>query len=119
MTIESLQQIYREFVAEREWAPFHTPKNLAMALTGEVGELVEIFQWLTPDESVSVMADEDRATQVRDELADVLAYLIGLAEVLSVDLEQAFREKMIKNARKYPVETARGNARKYTEAPGE
>jgi dCTP diphosphatase len=102
VTIATLQEQFREFVAERDWAQFHSPKNLVMALTGEVGELTEIFQWLTPAESVAVMDDEVRAGQVRDELADVLAYLIRLADVLGVDLEQAFAEKMIKNAVKYP-----------------
>lgn len=107
MTIESLQLAYRQFVAERDWEQFHNPKNLVMALAGEVGELTEIFQWLTQAESAAVMADEDRAGQVRDELADVFAYLIRLADVLEVDLERAFTEKMVKNARKYPVKPDR------------
>ena len=104
-------------MAERDWEQFHSPKNLAMALTGEVGELTEIFQWLTPAESAAVMNDPVSAGQVRDELADVFAYLIRLADVLGVDLEQAFADKMVKNARKYPVETSRGSATKYTEPP--
>jgi dCTP diphosphatase len=103
VTIATLQEQYREFIAERDWEQFHSPKNLVMALTGEVGELTEIFQWLTPAESGAVMADVVRAGQVRDELADVLAYLIRLADVLGVDLEQAFADKMIKNAVKYPA----------------
>src|SRR5215469_10332349 len=112
-----MQLQFRQFVAERDWEQFHNPKNLVMALAGEVGELTEIFQWLTQEESAAVMADEDRAGQVRDELADVFAYLIRLADVLEVDLERAFAEKMIKNARKYPAETARSSAAKYTELP--
>jgi len=107
VTIASLQLQYRQFVAERDWEQFHSPKNLVMALTGEVGELTEIFQWLTQEESAAVMADEGRATAVRDELADVFAYLIRLADVLDVDLERAFTEKMTKNARKYPVKPDR------------
>ncbi len=114
MTIDGLQQQFRVFVAERDWEQFHTPKNLVMALSGEVGELTELFQWLTPQESLAIMTDEGRAADVRDELADVLAYLIRLADVLGVDLEQAFIDKMVKNARKYPVETAKGSAAKYT-----
>lgn len=102
MTIASLQHQYRQFVAERDWEQFHNPKNLVMALAGEVGELTEIFQWLTEDESAAVMGDDDRAAQVHDELADVFAYLIRLADVLNVDLERAFVAKMAKNARKYP-----------------
>lgn len=117
MTIASLQLQFRQFVAERDWEQFHNPKNLVMALAGEVGELTEIFQWLTQEESAAVMDGEDRAVQVRDELADVFAYLIRLADVLDVDLELAFTEKMIKNARKYPAETAKSNATKYTELP--
>lgn len=103
MTIAALQEQYREFVAERYWERFHAPKNLVMALTAEVGELTELFQWLTPSESAEVMSDSALAGEVRDELADVFAYLIRLADVLGVDLEQAFAEKMIKNAIKYPV----------------
>jgi dCTP diphosphatase len=103
MTIASLQAQLRQFSADRQWEQYNTPKNLVMALTGEVGELNEIFQWLTPQESADVMADSAQATAVRDELADVLAYLLRLADVLEVDLESALTEKMVKNARKYPV----------------
>jgi NTP pyrophosphatase (non-canonical NTP hydrolase) len=117
VTIASLQQQFREFVAERDWEQFHSPKNLVMALVGETGELTEIFQWLTPAESADVMTDAVRAGQVRDELADVFAYLIRLADVLGVDLEQALTDKMIKNAAKYPVQTARSSAAKYTSLP--
>lgn len=117
MTIASLQLQFRQFVAERDWEQFHNPKNLVMALAGEVGELTEIFQWLTSEESAAAMRDEDRAGEIRDELADVFAYLIRLADVLNVDLERAFTEKMVKNARKYPVETARSKAAKYTKLP--
>jgi NTP pyrophosphatase (non-canonical NTP hydrolase) len=112
-----LQEQFRGFVAERDWEQFHNPKNLVMALTGEVGELAEIFQWLTPAESAAVLDDPASAGQVRDELADVFAYLIRLADVLGVDLEQAFVDKMVKNGRKYPVETSRSSAAKYTELP--
>lgn len=102
VTIAGLQEQYREFVAERDWEQFQTPKNLVMALNGEVGELAELFQWLTPVQSAGIMTDPVKAGQVRDELADVFAYLIRLADVLNVDLEQAFTEKMVKNALKYP-----------------
>ncbi len=111
----SLQRQLRDFAAERDWEQFHSPKNLVMALAGEVGELMEIFQWLTPDESVRVMTDA--AGKVREEMADVLAYLLRLADVLDVDLEAALAEKMVKNAMKYPVETARSVATKYTDLP--
>ena len=111
----SLQRQLRDFAAERDWEQFHSPKNLVMALAGEVGELMEIFQWLTPDESAMVMTDA--AGRVREEMADVLAYLLRLADVLDVDLEAALAEKIVKNALKYPVETARSVATKYTDLP--
>ena len=103
MAIPELQQQLREFVAARDWQRYQTPKNLVMALTGEVGELAEIFQWLTSDESASVMNTPERAEHVRDEIADVLAYLLRLCDVLGFDPEAALAEKMIKNAAKYPV----------------
>jgi NTP pyrophosphatase (non-canonical NTP hydrolase) len=115
VSIVSLQRQLRDFAAERDWEQFHSPKNLAMALAGEVGELMEIFQWLTPDESATVMTDA--AGRVREEMADVLAYLLRLADVLDVDLEAALAEKIVKNAMKYPVETARSVATKYTDLP--
>ncbi len=104
MPIADLQRQLRDFAAERQWEQFQTPKNLVMALVGEVGELTELFQWLTPEESARVMADEDSATRVRDEMADVLAYLLRLADALSVDIEEALAAKMVKNAAKYPVD---------------
>jgi NTP pyrophosphatase (non-canonical NTP hydrolase) len=103
MPIADLQRQLREFAAERDWEQFHSPKNLVMALTGEVGELTELFQWLTPEASARVMDDAADAVKVRDELADVLAYLLRLSDVLGVDLEGALAAKIIKNAAKYPA----------------
>jgi len=117
MSIDELQGKLRDFTSQRDWERFHTPKNLVMALAGEAGELTAVFQWLSPEESADAMADPSRAERVRDEIADVLAYLLRLADVLGVDLEAALAAKMIKNARKYPIETARGNARKYNDLP--
>ena len=113
VTIDDLQRRLREFVAERDWEQFQTPKNLVMALTGEVGELNEIFQWLTPEQAAAVMSDPAQASSVRDEIADVLAYLLRLADVLGVDVAAALTAKIGKNAVKYPVEAARGVADKY------
>jgi NTP pyrophosphatase (non-canonical NTP hydrolase) len=115
VSIASLQRQLRDFAVERDWEQFHSPKNLVMALAGEVGELTEIFQWLTPDESVGVMVEFASAGRVREEMADVLAYLLRLSDVLGVDLEAALAEKIVKNAQKYPVETARSVAAKYTD----
>ncbi len=101
------------FANERDWSRFHTPKNLVMALTGEVGELVEIFQWMGAEESAGAAADPQTAQSVRDELADVLVYLVRLADVLGVDLDAAVRAKLATNARKYPSEKVRGSSKKY------
>ncbi len=110
--VAELQAAIARFARERDWESFHSPKNLAMALTGEVGELVELFQWLSEDASRAVAREAGTARLVRDELADVLIYLARLAAVLEVDLDEAVRSKLAANARRYPVESARGNARK-------
>jgi NTP pyrophosphatase (non-canonical NTP hydrolase) len=109
--IERLGEQLREFARERDWDPFHSPKNLAMALTVEAAELQEKFQWLTEDESRRLAGEPLEA--VKDELADVFLYTLRMAQVLGVDLLAAAEAKMVKNARKYPVDKARGNARKY------
>lgn len=111
---EAVQRGYSEFCTERDWDQFHTPKNLVMALGGEVGELTELFQWLTPEESAGVMASPKHA-QVREEMADVLLYLLRLAEVLEVDLPAAAMRKLDSNAERYPVDRSRGLATKYTD----
>ncbi|HET7017148.1 MAG TPA: nucleotide pyrophosphohydrolase [Streptosporangiaceae bacterium] len=103
MAIPELQRRLRDFVAERDWQQFQTPKNLVMALTGEVGELTEIFQWLTTEQSATVMSDPARAEHVRDEIADVLAYLLRLCDVLDIDPEAALSAKITKNAIKHPA----------------
>ncbi|MBI3743862.1 MAG: nucleotide pyrophosphohydrolase [Chloroflexi bacterium] len=108
----SIREELRRFAKERDWEKFHTPKNLLMALTGELGELVSLFQWLTPTETSQLMLDPVEAEKVRDELADVLIYAIRLADVLDVDPKAAVRSKMAKNAVRYSVERSRGHARK-------
>lgn len=101
----------REFARERDWEQFHTPKNLAMALSVEASELVEIFQWMTPEEAASVM-DGDKARNVRDEVADILTFLLRFADVLEIDLDEALSVKSADNARRYSVESAKGSATK-------
>lgn len=113
MTLEELQEQLRRFAQERDWEQFHDPKNLSMALAGEVGELLEIFQWLSPEQSTAVMADPARAEAVRHELADVFAYLLRLTDVLQVDLAAALREKTELNSLRYPADRARGRSDKY------
>lgn len=110
--LEGLTAAVRRFADDRDWAQFHTPKNLVMALVGEVGELIEHFQWLTPDESAEVMQDHTRARRIAEELADVLIYLVRLADVLGVDLLDAARTKLDANARRYPADRVRGSADK-------
>ncbi len=97
-----LRDALRVFARERDWSRHHTPKNLAMALIVEAAELVEQFQWLSAEES-QLRQDGAKREAVRDELADVLIYLVELADVLEVDLITAAREKIVKNARKYPA----------------
>lgn len=107
----------RQFAQEREWQQFHSPKNLVMALSGEVGELTEIFQWMTEAGSHSAASNPKTASAVRDELADVALYLIRLADVLDVDLNAAIASKLASNAAKYPVEASRGVSTKYDQLP--
>ncbi|WP_040863319.1 nucleotide pyrophosphohydrolase [Nocardia niigatensis] len=115
MTVERLQQLVAEFAARREWERFHTPKNLVMALTGEVGELSELFQWLTAEESSAVCEDDGRRKRVEEEVADVFIYLLRLVDVLGIDLGAAVEEKLRKNEERYPVAAVKGRAVKYTE----
>ncbi|WP_200827490.1 nucleotide pyrophosphohydrolase [Thermomonospora echinospora] len=107
----------REFAVAREWEHYHTPKNLVMALAGEVGELVAEFQWLTAEESVRVMDDPEAASRVRAELGDVFGYLVRLADVLGVDLLDAAATKLEANERRYDPATYRGTFRKAPPLP--
>lgn len=102
MDLQALQATLRAFAAERNWQQFHTPKNLAMALMIEAAELAEIFQWMTPEQSVDARTDEVLQSRIGEELADVLIYLLQLADHTSVDLELAVADKLVKNATKYP-----------------
>lgn len=111
--LNQLQNDLAEFASERDWDKFHSPKNLAMALSVEASELVEIFQWLTEDESR--MLSEKQHARVEEELADVFLYLLRVADKLDVDLIEAGRKKIALNAEKYPVGASYGNAKKYTE----
>lgn len=101
MDIPALQSRLRHFAAERAWTPYQTPKNLAMALIVEAAELVEIFQWMTPEQSLQAHCAVERE-QIADELADVLVYLVQIADRTGIDLEQAVDNKIRKNALKYP-----------------
>ncbi|WP_338932314.1 nucleotide pyrophosphohydrolase [Streptomyces netropsis] len=108
--LKTLQQRLSAFAAARDWQPFHTPKNLAAALSVEASELVEIFQWLTPEQSARVMDAPETAGRVEDEVADVLAYLLQFCEVLGIDLLAALAAKIDRNESRFPVEgTAPGS----------
>ena len=111
--LEQLQQQLRDFAAARDWDQFHSPKNLAMALSAEAAELLEIFQWLTEEQSRSLAADAKAAAS--DEIADVLLYLVRLADKLEIDPVAAAQRKLAANERKYPADKARGSSKKYTE----
>jgi NTP pyrophosphatase (non-canonical NTP hydrolase) len=111
--LEALRDRLREFSAARDWDQFHSPKNLAMALSGEAGELLEVFQWLTEEQSRNL--DAKALGAAGEEIADVLLYLVRLADQLGMDPIAVAQRKLAENERKYPVEKARGNAKKYTE----
>ena len=107
-TVAELREVVRRFVEERDWKQFHSPKNLSMSLAIEAAELMEHFQWIDAAESRRVGDDPTKLAEVRDEVADVLCYLLAIANELEIDVSGALREKMVKNAVKYPAELSRG-----------
>lgn len=111
--LDTLREAVRRFAAERDWERFHSPKNLASALAVEAAELLEPFQWLTEEQSRRPAPETLAAAS--EEIADVLLYLVRLGDKLGIDPVAAAHAKLVANARKYPVDKARGNARKYTE----
>ena len=113
VTLEGLRDRLRAFADARDWNQFHTPKNLAIALSVEAGELLEHFQWISGQDSLTL--PPDKRGEIEQEMADVLLYLVRLADTLNVDLVRAADKKIDTNARKYPVEKSRGSSKKYTE----
>lgn len=111
MNIDNIKQKLADFAAQRDWQQYHSPKNLAMALTAEAGELLELFQWLSEEQSARLNDDDRR--RAGEELADIQLYLIRLADRIGIDLEIAVHDKLRINEEKYPVELSRGNATKY------
>ena len=111
MDISKIQNELQKFAIERDWEQFHTPKNLAMALSVEASELVEIFQWLSAEESIS--PDQKQTDAIESEVADIAMYLLRFCSVLEIDIEEAIENKLKKNAEKYPVNLSKGNAQKY------
>ena len=110
---DRIRKQVRQFVVERDWDQFHTPKNLSMALIVEAAEMVEHFQWLTEEQSGNL--SPEKLAEVELELADIQIYLISLAEKLKLDLVAAVEKKLVLNARKYPADEVRGSSKKYTE----
>ncbi len=105
MNIKKIQKQLSDFADERDWDQFHNPKNLAMALSVEASELVEIFQWLTPEQAEMIMSSSE-SEHVKEEIADIMIYLIRMADKLNVDLESAVDDKIIKNSIKHPTEAS-------------
>lgn len=106
LNVEPLSTVLQAFADARNWQQYHTPRNLMLALVGEVGELAEIFQWMTDEQVRQIQHDPDRFQHTKEEIADVLLYLVRLANVLEIDLNQAVADKLVKNAVKYPAEKA-------------
>lgn len=111
--LEELKEKVRAFTVERDWERFHSPKNLAMALSVEASELLELFQWLTEEESASL--DGAGKRRVAEEMADVLWFLVRLSDRLGIDLLEAAEAKLAQNAAKYPADRVRGKSKKYSE----
>lgn len=107
-TVAEVRQMVEQFVAERNWQQFHSPKNLSMALTIEAGELMEHFQWISMDDSRAVRSDPEKLAQVAEEIADVFCYTLAIASELGIDLAACIENKMVKNRQKYPVEQFKG-----------
>lgn len=110
---DRLKRSVRQFVVERDWDQFHSPKNLSMALIVEVAEMVEHFQWLTEEQSCNL--PKEKLAEIELELADIQIYLISLASKLQLDLVAAAEKKLALNAKKYPADKVRGSSKKYTE----
>jgi NTP pyrophosphatase (non-canonical NTP hydrolase) len=114
-TLADLKLRVLAFVRERDWEQFHSPKNLSMALAAEAGELMEHFLWATAEQSRVTAADANKRSKIADELADVIIYALEFANATGLDIATSIHAKMAANAKKYPVEKARGRADKYTE----
>jgi dCTP diphosphatase len=119
LDIDQLKQIQQEFCRVREWEKFHSPKNLAMALSCESSELLELFQWLTEAESRKAHENADMKENIRDEMADIMLYLIRMADQLQINLHDAILNKIEKNTKKYPADKVKGSVKKYDQYPTE
>ncbi|MDZ7821880.1 MAG: nucleotide pyrophosphohydrolase [Candidatus Marinimicrobia bacterium] len=111
--LKNISEKLKKFTHERDWEQFHSPKNLAMALSVEVSEIIEELQWLTEEQSSNL--SKDKTEKIRQEIADVFIYLIMLADKYDIDLINAAEDKIMINEKNYPVKRSKGNAKKYTE----
>ncbi len=114
-TVAELRERVLAFVRERDWEQFHAPKNLSMALAAETGELMEHFLWMSPEQSRTVVQDAAKRHKIEEEIADVVIYALEFANMTGIDVAAAIERKLVVNAKKYPVEKARGRSDKYTE----
>lgn len=114
MSLDELRREIAQFADDREWNQFHIPRSLVLALMAEVGELSEVMQW-TPDSELNVHWVKENSSALSEEVADVFIYLLRLADILGIDIEEAARSKIRENARKYPVDKSRGKSAKYTD----
>ncbi len=110
-TLKDLKDLVNRFIAERDWFKFHDPKNLSMSIAIEAAELLEHFQWVRSDELDNVTSDPEIRRQIEEELSDIFAFLLSFANRLNIDMSEALKKKMAKNAIKYPPETYRGKYR--------
>ena len=115
MELEDFIKRIDAFALERDWAQFHSVRNLVLAMVGEVGELAEVFQWVSDDQAEAFLAKPENHARLQEELADVLMYALRLASVSGVDVMGALEAKLASNAEKYPVDKSKGNSIKYTE----
>ena len=113
MDLDKIKKRLRDFAADRDWQEFHTPKNLSMALSVEVAELVEIFQW-SKNDGLDEIKDPKTRKEIEKEIADVFNYLVRIADICNIDLEAVAHEKIEENAKKYPLNKAKGNSTKYS-----
>lgn len=113
--IQDLKDDVQTFAEKRDWDQFHTPKNLAIGMATEASELLELYRFKDEDEIEALMTDEEKREDMKDELADVLWFVLRFAQLYDIDLDEAFRTKLEKNREKYPVDAAKGSNKKYTE----
>jgi dCTP diphosphatase len=114
-SLSHIQNFIQKFAHDRDWDQFHTPKNLIMAATSEMGELAEVLQWKSDEEVVAYLKSVEGKERLSEEIADVMIYLLRLCQKTDIDVLHALREKIRKNELKYPVDISKGNAKKYTE----